>query len=173
MERESSQGRVGVEGRTPGLNLAGPGQRLGALLLDTFFLAIVLVFGAIVLGLIGFAPGFSWLDDLGLFILWAVWVLWHRDGARHGQSPGKQLVGLRVVGKGGTPPDYKLVLFRDWVLRGFVGFWVLDILLFSFLGEPWSFVAFGVYALAAIWCVWDRERQCLWDKLLGTYVVHA
>ncbi len=27
--------------------------------------------------------------------------------------------------------------------------------------------------IAALWCVWDANRQCLWDKIVRTRVVHG
>ena len=34
-------------------------------------------------------------------------------------------------------------------------------------------IALALFALAALWCVWDKNRQCLWDKVLRTGVVHG
>ena len=32
-------------------------------------------------------------------------------------------------------------------------------------------ITLAVFAVAALWCAWDANRQCLWDKVIGTYVV--
>jgi hypothetical protein len=32
----------------------------------------------------------------------------------------------------------------------------------------------GIYSiLAGLWCTWDKNRQCLWDKMGTTYVAHS
>ncbi|MYE46020.1 MAG: hypothetical protein F4X25_04585 [Chloroflexi bacterium] len=30
-----------------------------------------------------------------------------------------------------------------------------------------------LWLLAALWCVWDRDRQCLWDKVVSTHVAYS
>lgn len=30
-----------------------------------------------------------------------------------------------------------------------------------------------VFVVAALWCVWDADRQCVWDKIVRTRVVNA
>lgn len=167
MERDSEHERATE------LNLAKVHLRLGAFILDAILLGIALMVGGLVLELIAFIPGTDLVDTLGTVIIYGLWLLWHAAGARKGQSPGKQLVGLRVVRKDATPPDFRLVLIRDWVVRGFLGFWAVAIPTVGLLGAAGFLAALGVFALAAVWCVWDKERQCLWDKLLGTHVVHA
>ena len=35
-------------------------------------------------------------------------------------------------------------------------------------------IFFGIgWFIAALWCTWDKDRQCLWDKIIETYVVYA
>ena len=34
-------------------------------------------------------------------------------------------------------------------------------------------MAIVLFAIAALWCIWDANRQCLWDKVVRTYVVRA
>jgi hypothetical protein len=29
------------------------------------------------------------------------------------------------------------------------------------------------FVVAALWLLWDRDRQCLWDKILQTHVAHS
>jgi uncharacterized RDD family membrane protein YckC len=67
-----------------------------------------------------------------------------------GQTPGKRLLGLRVVRTDGQ----KLGLGRA-VLRVF-GYWISAIPLF-----------FGFF-----WIIFDRQRQGWHDKFAGTYVIY-
>ena len=62
-----------------GIALAGLGQRVGATLLD-----VVLFFLTLIIGYVIWSLGFT---------------------LRNGQTPGKQLVGIRVIRADGTPSD--------------------------------------------------------------------
>jgi uncharacterized RDD family membrane protein YckC len=66
-----------------------------------------------------------------------------------GQTPGKRLMRLRVIGMRGTAPG---------PLGGIVRFLTL---LLSVLPA----------GLGWLWCLFDRERRALHDHLAGTYVI--
>ena len=52
--------------------------------------------------------------------------------------------------------------------------WVREVLVKGLLfGFVAVFTLYVAWVLAALWCVWDRDRQCLWDKVAGTYVAHS
>ena len=61
------------------------------------------------------------------------------------------------------------------LLREIVAKWaffaVLDVVLMLASAGVAGTITAIVFAIAALWCVWDANRQCLWDKALGTYVV--
>lgn len=63
------------------------------------------------------------------------------------------------------------------LLREIVAKWaffvVLDLLLSLANAGVAGAITLVVFIAAALWCVWDARRQCLWDKALGTYVVHG
>jgi uncharacterized RDD family membrane protein YckC len=90
-------------------------------------------------------------DALGTFVLvsWGVQVLYYRLWNTIGWSPGKRLLGLRIVTSNGAAPG---------VMRGFA----------RTVGMLLSFLAFG---LGHLWAFWDSRRQGWHDKLAGTYVV--
>lgn len=74
-----------------------------------------------------------------------------------GQTPGKWMVGIRVLGPNGQPPG--------WVrstIRGLVG--ALADLLFNTV---------GIGIIDPLWLLWDSRRQTLHDKAAGTVVVTA
>ena len=72
------------------LPLASPGLRLGALALDY---AIALV------------------------TLWVGWLIWFAVIARRGQTPGKQLLSLRLVRWDGRPTGTARTLLRELALK--------------------------------------------------------
>lgn len=67
-----------------------------------------------------------------------------------GQTPGKALMGVRIVRTNGEPLHIGRAIIRV------VGYWVSSIL---FLGYLWVLV--------------DNRRQAFHDKLAGTYVVYS
>ncbi len=135
-----------VEGglQNPNLELTSPGRRLGGYVLE------------IVLSIITLGIG---------------WIIWYLIVATKGQSPAKQLLGMRVVLEDGASAGLGRMLVRDVVVK-----WIGIFGLFGLLGfltgwEGFDIAAFFVFALAALWCAWDANRQCLWDKVVNTYVV--
>lgn len=127
----------------PELELASQGRRLGGFILDIILFTVTLGIG---------------------------WTIWYLAVAFRGRSPAKQILGMHVVRGDGNPAHLGWMLLRDLVIRGgiYVGLSYLFGLVLSSTG---NYVALGVLALAALWCVWDANRQCLWDKVVGTYVV--
>jgi uncharacterized RDD family membrane protein YckC len=92
---------------------------------------------------IAFVIVIAFLVLFGYFIVFeAIW---------NGQTPGKKLVGLRVVRDGGHPIDFGASLIRNLIR---VGEWI-----------------FGYYLLAAISAVLSPENKRLGDYAAGTIVV--
>lgn len=147
--------------------LAGPGRRLAGWLVDTTLLSVA----AFATGLLPFIPD----DDAGFFVSefvvliggGSVWFLIARD---KGQSPAKMLLGMRAVRDDGRPASLGWMLLRDVWLR-YVLFIAFGVVLSLIGGAIGLWIDFALFAVAALWCVWDRNRQCLWDKVAGTRVV--
>jgi uncharacterized RDD family membrane protein YckC len=74
-------------------------------------------------------------------------VLWHLVGC----SPGKAVVGLRVVRDDGMHPTLAQATIR------LMGYWLSSIPLF----------------LGFLWCLFDAQHQAWHDKLAHTHVVYA
>jgi len=72
-----------------------------------------------------------------------LWVNWN------GQTAGKKVMKIRVVGKERKALDYKTAIIR------FIGYLVSGI----------------VFCLGYFWIIWDDEKQGWHDKIAGTYVV--
>ena len=116
-----------------GVRLAGLGQRVGAWILD-----LVLFFVTLVIG----------------YLIWQLVFTLH-----HGQTPGKQLVGIRVMRVDGTPSDWGWTFLREWVVEGLL------------IGGLGGFL-FGIPGIIdLLWAFWDKDRQTLHDKIMKTVVV--
>lgn len=129
--------------------LATPKRRLAAYLID-----------AVIIGVS--------LQHFLLLVIGIGWLVWFLIIAGRGQTPAKQLFSLRVVRDDGPVASRGWMLLREIVVKGapglsvFAGFWI-----------SWLFgVVILVFIVAALWCIWDVRRQCLWDKVVSTLVIH-
>ena len=122
--------------------LAGPGRRFAGFILEPILMVLTLLVG---------------------------WIIWYLLSARKGKSPAKEVLGMRVVNSQGRGVSLSGMLLRDVVVYA-IGFG----LLYAILGNiptVGSLLALVAQVVAAAWCLWDKDRQCLWDKIGRTRVV--
>lgn len=133
------------------MSIASPGRRLGAWALDQVYLAVAVVISIVFFGIGGAAVaiGLIWLLFAIALYFWFF---------RTGQTPGKIAVGIQVVHGHGAPCSFGYMLMREFLVKGIV-FGILAAISFSI-----------IYIVAAMWCLWDKDKQCLWDKIATTYV---
>ena len=150
---------------------------MGALLLDGIFLFVAVIPAGVVAGLlVGTAPtqrysstdayGETTLSDgpaIG-FILAAVAIvalaallfsLWNqvlRQG-RTGQTLGKKVSGIRVVGRQDGQPIGSGRALGRWLFA--------------------SFISGNVCYLGYLWALWDPQKQTWHDKIVDTVVIRA
>ncbi len=113
--------------------------------------------------------------DIALFVLTLGigWVVWYLIAARHGQSPAKRLLGTRVIRDDGSAATLGWMLIRDLAVR-ILAFGAVNRVLVAILGEEAGGAIYGLaFVVAALWCVWDANHQCLWDKIVRTRVVYG
>ena len=122
--------------------LASPAKRLGAFVVDLMVPLVALGLGFSVVGLTRGA-----LVGFGLFAAYIVWALLL---FAHGMTPGKRLLGMRVLRDDGRHAGFMTMLIREWV-----GKWISGLIL----------------SLGFLWILFDRDRQGWHDKLMSTYVV--
>lgn len=99
------------------------------------------------------------LAILGLLLLG--YIVWWLFALGRGQTPGKQIVGIRVIKDDGTPSNWGYTFLREFVIK---------FLLLGFISEA----TLGIARLVDyLWPLWDRAEmmQTLHDKMLGTIVV--
>lgn len=121
--------------------LADAGTRLVALIIDGIILGLI----SGVLFAFAREPGAAGGFVVGLLYQW--YFLTQRDG----QTPGKQMMGIRVVKVSGEPIDFATVLVR------YVGYYINSFA----IGIGW------------LWALFNDKRQGWHDLLAGTYVVRA
>jgi uncharacterized RDD family membrane protein YckC len=137
------------------LRPAGPVRRGFAWLLDMVFLGLIMMVLSIVVGLIGAAVGDEGAEGFFLllffFLFWGYFIFF--EVLRRGQTPGKKMLGLRVVTTSGARVGVgasilrNLVRFADMMP---VGFWL-----------------FGMAS-----CVSTRRFQRLGDLVADTVVIY-
>ncbi len=164
------------EQQNPDWVLASYGQRVGAWALDfigsilTKFLLIIVVL-ALVLRIV--LSGFGSILEVPdwpttYLIVTAVvigigigYIVWWLFALGHGQTPGKQIMGIRVIKDNGERSEWGYTFLREFVVK---------FLLLGFLSQ----VTFGIaWLVDYLWPLWDRSKkvQTLHDKLLRTIVV--
>ncbi|MDO7835942.1 RDD family protein [Sphingobium sp. HBC34] len=169
---------VTPEGVDLRLELASAGTRASAFILDILILFISLILTTIAIGLLGIARAngeiFMILWLVGAFMLRNGWFILFEMGGR-GATPGKRLLGLRVVARDGGRLTGGAVIARN-ALREIEIFLPL-----SFLGmQAADGAADGFLALFALcWTgiflffpLFNRDRLRVGDLLAGTWVVN-
>lgn len=121
-------------------------------LADTGTRFIALVIDGIILGVITgllFAGG----REAGGFVGFVVGVVyqWYFLTQQNGQTPGKRVMGIRVIKVSGEPLQFADVLVR------YVGYYINT----------------AVIMIGWIWAFFDADKQGWHDKLAGTFVVKA
>jgi uncharacterized RDD family membrane protein YckC len=169
---------VTPEGVDLRLDLGGGGARAGAFCIDFMMMLVVLVVATIVIALLAVAAkseilGILWM--VGFFFLRNGWFTLFEMGGR-GATPGKRLMGLRVVARDGARLTGGAVLARN-AMREIEVFLPL-----TFLGaqaaEGLADAFLTLFAL--IWSgtflffpLFNRDRLRVGDFVAGTWVVRS
>jgi uncharacterized RDD family membrane protein YckC len=153
-----------------GRPLASWGSRLGAYLIDFLIVLIPVVFLAAVIfgGATDADSVWGWVGASILYaLLFAAVVLLYapllmiREGARNGQTLGKQMVGIRVVRDNGLPFGFGAAALREVVLKQLA------------VGIASSIIPFIPWFLNYFWPLWDDENRALHDMGASTHVIKA
>ena len=171
---------VTPEGVDLELEIASAGQRFAALLIDVALMATILVVMTISFGF----AGFDWADGGAMLIIWMLgafllrnfWFIGFELGAR-AATPGKRLLGIRVVARDGGRLTVAAVVARNLVREMELFLPVAFMAGAASAGDPlegftimlgliWSLVL-GLFLL------FNRDRMRLGDLIGGTWVVLA
>ena len=125
------------------MNEASLGARLIALIIDSIILSII---GALLGGLTG-----EEILGIGSGFIFGVIYNWYFWTQNRGQTPGKMVMGIRVVKTDGSSLNSLEAVVR------YIGYYINTFLLF----------------IGWVWAVVDDRNQGFHDKLAGTVVVNA
>ncbi len=179
--RDSSR-RITIE--TPeqvslSFELAGVAERFGAFVLDTLIVFVVLIAASLAISLtIGSASralGAAAVQVIS-FLLWNFYFVFFE--ARHqGRTPGKRVVGIRVIDNRGGPLTTSAVfarnVTRDVELLFPLVFLVVPSALFP-NGAVWSRYIAGAWLLVfLLFPLFNRHRLRIGDTIAGTIVVRS
>jgi uncharacterized RDD family membrane protein YckC len=172
---------VTPEGVDLRLDLAGAGERATAFLIDALIMLAILIALTIVVALVLDATSSSgnnalaivWL--LGFFVLRNGWFIIFELSGR-GATPGKRLLGLRVVARDGSRLTGGAVVVRN-AMREIELFLPLS---FLAVDASESRIDGLIYVLGFCWValflffpLFNRDRLRVGDLLAGTWVVHT
>jgi uncharacterized RDD family membrane protein YckC len=91
-----------------------------------------------------------------VFTLFIGWLIWALIVFSRGQTPAKQLLGMRVMKlQTGRHASWGTMFLREFIAK-----WIIGVLSFLTLG------------IVNFWLVWDKSNQELWDKVVATVVVN-
>jgi uncharacterized RDD family membrane protein YckC len=169
---------VTPEGVDLQLELGGAGTRAAAFLIDAFLIFTTLVVVTIALVLIATTTkadmaAIVWL--IGAFVLRNGWFALFEMGGR-GATPGKRLMGLRVVARDGAQLTAGAVLARN-AMREIEVFLPLSFLASQAAeGVADSFLTIFALLWSGIFLffpLFNRDRLRVGDLVAGTWVVHS
>jgi len=169
---------VTPEGIDLRLELGGAGARAGAFALDLLAMIVVLIVATILIVLVAIAAraeilGILWL--VGFFVLRNFWFTLFEMGGR-GATPGKRLMGLRVVARDGARLTGGAVLARNamreievFLPLTFLGAQAAEGLADTFL-TLFALIWSGIFLFFPLF---NRDRLRIGDLVAGTWVVRT
>lgn len=132
---------------------------------------VVFLFAAAAIAFGGIEAGYGEEDDfdypptwmtvtlLVSFLFMAGYAIWWLFALKRGQTPGKQLMRVRVIKADGQPSGWGYMFLREFVIKGLVGDFLMS-------------VTSGISLVADyLWPLWDKDKQTLHDKIMRTLVV--
>ncbi len=169
---------VTPEGVDLELRIASAGLRLGALVIDVCLIQLILIgFTLLMIWVFGASESSIaisiWM--LGAFLLRTFWFLGFELGQR-AATPGKRLVGIRVVARDGGRLTADAVVARN-LIRELEIFLPLTFIGFSAaedMASWWTMLAGFVWSLTlSLFLLFNRDRMRMGDLIAGTWVVMA
>jgi uncharacterized RDD family membrane protein YckC len=170
---------VTPEGVDLELELAAASERMTAFLIDAVIITLSMVALTLALLFLAAITGFRSAEAmavlwvLGAFALRCFYFVFFEQSAR-AATPGKRVLGLRVVMRDGTPLSLDAVFARNAMRE-------LEIFVpLLFMVSQANKVEAAAEIAALIWCgvfvffpLFNRDRLRIGDMVAGTWVVHA
>ena len=169
---------VTPEGVDLQLRIASAALRLGALLIDLILIVLTLILFTLLILWAGLASNSSiavtvWL--LGAFVLRTFWFIGFELGAR-AATPGKRLMGIRVVARDGGRLTADAVVARNLIreLELFLPLTMMGVGAAEDMVSGWTALAGVAWSLTlSLFLLFNRDRMRMGDLIVGTWVVMA
>ncbi|MBO9697012.1 MAG: RDD family protein [Sphingopyxis sp.] len=169
---------VTPEGVDLELRIASAGLRFGALLVDMILIQVALFVFFLVILWAGLASKSDvavaiWL--LGAFLLRTFWFIGFELGSR-AATPGKRLMGIRVVARDGGRLTADAVVARNLIreLELFLPLMMLGAGAAEDMVSGWTMLAGVLWSLTlSLFLLFNRDRMRMGDLIAGTWVVMA
>ena len=160
------------------LKIASAGLRFGALLIDIVLILIILIVFSLTMLWAGLASGSDiavavWM--LGAFVLRTFWFIGFELGSR-AATPGKRLMGIRVVARDGGRLTADAVVARNLIreLELFLPLMMLGVGAAEEMVSGWTILAGIAWSLTlSLFLLFNRDRMRMGDLIAGTWVVMA
>jgi uncharacterized RDD family membrane protein YckC len=160
------------------LKIAGSGLRFAALLIDLILIQLALLLFFIVVLWAGLAAKSDvavaiWM--LGAFLLRTFWFIGFELGSR-AATPGKRLMGIRVVARDGGRLTADAVVARNLIreLEIFLPLMMLGTGVAEDAVSGWLILAGVLWSLTlSLFLLFNRDRMRMGDLIAGTWVVMA
>jgi uncharacterized RDD family membrane protein YckC len=169
---------VTPEGVDLELRIAGAGLRFGALLVDLILILAALFLFSLFMLWVGAASQSDitvvvWM--LGAFVLRTFWFIGFELGSR-AATPGKRLMGIRVVARDGGRLTADAVVARNLIreLELFLPLMMLGAGAAEDMVGGWTMLAGVLWSLTlSFFLLFNRDRMRMGDLIAGTWVVMA
>lgn len=169
---------VTPEGVDLQIRIASSGLRLGALIVDLLVISAVLLVFSIFMAWVGFSASgdiamMIWM--LGAFVLRTFWFIGFELGSR-AATPGKRLMGIRVVARDGGRLTADAVVARNLIreLELFLPLMMLGVGTAENMVSGWTVLAGVTWSLTlSLFLLFNRDRMRMGDLIAGTWVVMA
>ncbi|MHA4839015.1 RDD family protein [Sphingopyxis sp. MSC1_008] len=160
------------------LKIAGSGLRFGALMVDLILIQLALLLFWLAMLWIGVASRSDvteviWM--LGAFLLRTFWFIGFELGSR-AATPGKRLMGIRVVARDGGRLTADAVVARNLIreLEIFLPLMMLGAGVAEDAVSGWLMLAGVLWSLTlSLFLLFNRDRMRMGDLIAGTWVVMA
>lgn len=160
------------------LKIASSGLRFGALLVDLILIQLALLLFFLLIVWAGLASKSDvvvaiWL--LGAFLLRTFWFIGFELGSR-AATPGKRLMGIRVVARDGGRLTADAVVARNLIreLELFLPLMMLGVGAAEDMVSGWIVLAGVAWSLTlSLFLLFNRDRMRMGDLIAGTWVVMA
>jgi uncharacterized RDD family membrane protein YckC len=160
------------------LRIASSGLRFGALLVDLILIMVIMFVFSLLMLWVGLASKSDvtvvvWM--LGAFLLRTFWFIGFELGSR-AATPGKRLMGIRVVARDGGRLTADAVVARNLIreLELFLPLMMVGVGAAEDMVSGWIMLAGLAWSLTlSLFLLFNRDRMRMGDLIAGTWVVMA